>query len=127
MPVVAPVERRMPVVRQLEVIGARQHVLRVVGKRALDVVEGEAGEARSGGGVEGDHRATCQRDASARRVTPYATAKSRKATAMEVFVTGGTGYVGRAVVPALLRRGHHVSVLTRAASRARVSPGAIAI
>ena len=46
---------------------------------------------------------------------------------MEVFVTGGTGYVGRAVVPALLRRGHNVSVLTRASSRARVSPGAIAL
>ena len=46
---------------------------------------------------------------------------------MNVFVTGGTGYVGTAVVPALLRRGHAVSVLTRAASRARVAEGAIAV
>jgi nucleoside-diphosphate-sugar epimerase len=30
-----------------------------------------------------------------------------------VFVTGGTGYIGRALVDALLARGHEVVVLTR--------------
>lgn len=32
---------------------------------------------------------------------------------MRVFLTGGTGYVGRSVVPALLRRGHAVTSLAR--------------
>ncbi len=41
-----------------------------------------------------------------------------------VFVTGATGYVGRALIPALLRRGHRVRALSRAASAARVPPGA---
>lgn len=41
-----------------------------------------------------------------------------------VFVTGATGYVGRALIPALLRRGHRVRALSRAASASRVPPGA---
>jgi len=41
-----------------------------------------------------------------------------------VFMTGATGYVGRALIPALLRRGHRVRALSRAASAARVPPGA---
>jgi len=41
-----------------------------------------------------------------------------------VFVTGATGYVGRALIPALLARGHRVRALCRAASAARVPPGA---
>ncbi len=41
-----------------------------------------------------------------------------------VFVTGATGYVGRALIPALLGRGHRVRALSRAASAARVPPGA---
>lgn len=41
-----------------------------------------------------------------------------------VFVTGATGYVGRALIPALLGRGHRVRALTRAASAARVPRGA---
>jgi uncharacterized protein YbjT (DUF2867 family) len=39
-------------------------------------------------------------------------------------VTGATGYVGRALIPALLARGHRVRALCRAASAARVPPGA---
>lgn len=44
---------------------------------------------------------------------------------MEVAVTGGTGYVGRAVCRHLLDAGHRVRLLTRQAGRARqeLSPG----
>ncbi|HEV7631811.1 MAG TPA: NAD-dependent epimerase/dehydratase family protein [Steroidobacteraceae bacterium] len=41
-----------------------------------------------------------------------------------VFVTGGTGYMGRALIPALLARGYRVRALARAGSTARVPPGA---
>lgn len=46
---------------------------------------------------------------------------------MEVFVTGGTGYIGRRLVPALMARGHTVRVLARAASTARLPAGARAV
>ncbi len=41
-----------------------------------------------------------------------------------VFITGATGYMGRALIPALLARGHRVRALVRAASAQRVPPGA---
>jgi uncharacterized protein YbjT (DUF2867 family) len=41
-----------------------------------------------------------------------------------ILVAGGTGYLGRAVVAALVARGHEVRVLTRAASTGRVPDGA---
>jgi hypothetical protein len=44
--------------------------------------------------------------------------------AMDVLVTGGTGYIGRQLIPALLGRGHQVRVLARAESAGRVTPGA---
>ncbi len=44
-----------------------------------------------------------------------------------VFVTGGTGYVGRRLVRALVELGHDVHVLTRASSTGRVPPGAAAV
>ena len=47
--------------------------------------------------------------------------------AIDVFVTGGTGYVGRRLIPALLARGHRVRALTRESSIARVPAGAEAI
>jgi len=47
--------------------------------------------------------------------------------AMNVFVTGGTGYVGQALIPALLRRGYRVDVVVRPESLARVPAGAVAI
>ena len=44
--------------------------------------------------------------------------------ATDVFVTGGTGYIGRRLAGALLARGHRVRVLTRPASAGHVTPGA---
>jgi uncharacterized protein YbjT (DUF2867 family) len=43
---------------------------------------------------------------------------------MKVFVTGGTGYLGQALVPELLRRGHEVRLLVRPTSVAAVPRGA---
>jgi uncharacterized protein YbjT (DUF2867 family) len=45
----------------------------------------------------------------------------------DVFVTGGTGYVGQALTAALLRRGHRVRVLARRSSAGRVAVGALAV
>ncbi len=45
-------------------------------------------------------------------------------TPLNVLVTGGTGYIGRHLIPLLLNRGHRVRVLARAKSVARVPTGA---
>jgi uncharacterized protein YbjT (DUF2867 family) len=45
----------------------------------------------------------------------------------DVFITGGTGYVGRRLAEALIARGHSLRVLARAASVARMHPGAVAV
>ena len=42
----------------------------------------------------------------------------------DVFVTGGTGYIGQRLVRKLVARGHRPRVLARAESVARVPPGA---
>ena len=47
--------------------------------------------------------------------------------ARDVLVTGGTGYMGRALVPRLAARGHRVRVLARASSASRVSSGAACV
>jgi len=47
--------------------------------------------------------------------------------AIDLLVTGGTGYVGRHFIPALLGRGHRVRALAREASLARVPAGAQAV
>jgi uncharacterized protein YbjT (DUF2867 family) len=46
---------------------------------------------------------------------------------MRIFITGGTGYIGRRLTEILLERGHQVRVLARAGSIARVAPGASVI
>lgn len=45
----------------------------------------------------------------------------------KVFVTGGTGYLGRRLIPALLKRGHHIRVLVRAGSEGKLAPGSSAV
>jgi uncharacterized protein YbjT (DUF2867 family) len=42
----------------------------------------------------------------------------------DVFVTGATGYIGRALLPALGARGHRVRALVRPASKGRLANGA---
>jgi nucleoside-diphosphate-sugar epimerase len=44
-----------------------------------------------------------------------------------VFVTGGTGYLGRCVIPRLLQRGHRVHALARPGSEGRLPEGAAAV
>ncbi len=45
-------------------------------------------------------------------------------TTHEVFVTGGTGYIGRPLVERLVARGHAVTALVREASATKIPPGA---
>ena len=44
-----------------------------------------------------------------------------------VFLTGGTGYMGRRLIPALVTRGHHVQAFVRRGSESRVPSDARAI
>ena len=46
---------------------------------------------------------------------------------MNVFMTGATGYIGRHLVPELLRRGHIVRALAREGSEKKLPPGAVAV
>ena len=46
---------------------------------------------------------------------------------LDVFITGGTGYIGSRLVPALRGRGHRVYTLVRPGSEARAPNGAISV
>jgi len=48
---------------------------------------------------------------------------SATARRRHVFITGGTGYIGRALIDALLMRGHTVRALVRSGGSARLPPG----
>jgi uncharacterized protein YbjT (DUF2867 family) len=43
--------------------------------------------------------------------------------ARQVFVTGGTGYIGSRLIPMLLKRGHRVSALARPGSQRKLPSG----
>ena len=45
-------------------------------------------------------------------------------TPLDIFVTGGTGYIGQHLIPLLIARGHRVRVLARKGSVGRVPKGA---
>jgi len=44
-------------------------------------------------------------------------------TGRNVFITGSTGYMARALIPELLSRGHHVRGLVRPGSESKLVPG----
>ena len=46
---------------------------------------------------------------------------------MQVFVTGGTGYIGSRLIPRLLQRGHKLSGLVRPGSEQKLPAGATAM
>ncbi len=46
---------------------------------------------------------------------------------MNIFVTGGTGYIGRHLIPELAGRGHTVRALVRAGSERKLPQGATAV
>lgn len=46
---------------------------------------------------------------------------------MNVFITGGTGYIGSRVIPALIARGHTVRALVRPGSEKKLPEGALPI
>src|SRR5687767_4081331 len=45
--------------------------------------------------------------------------------AMQIFITGGTGYLGRRLIPMLLQKGYTVKALTRKGSEQKLPSGCI--
>lgn len=48
-------------------------------------------------------------------------------TSLDILVTGGTGYIGRHLIPLLVARGHRLRVLAREQSLGRVPLGAVGV
>ena len=46
---------------------------------------------------------------------------------MKIFITGGTGFVGKDLTFALIHEGHEVTILTRSAKRPEGSPAGASI
>ena len=81
-----------------------------------------------GSGAEGAPRSRARRRTSAstgaaRDTERREDAVTSSALRRHVFVTGGTGYIGRALIDALLMRGHTVRALVRSGGSARLPPG----
>ena len=92
---------------------------------------------RCGCGIFLPQRTRLDRRGHARKCTPrrasnpsspggrneHMSTESPTVTARDVFVTGGTGYIGRRIIPALVARGHRVHALVRPASQLRLPLG----
>ena len=52
---------------------------------------------------------------------------SLKSSAMNIFVTGGTGYIGSRLIPLLAKRGHDVNALVRKGSENKLPDGALGV
>ncbi|MCC7438804.1 MAG: NAD(P)H-binding protein [Armatimonadetes bacterium] len=47
--------------------------------------------------------------------------------AARIFITGGTGYIGGRLIPALIQRGHSVRALVRESSASKLAAGAVPV
>ena len=45
----------------------------------------------------------------------------------QIFITGGTGYMGSRLIGALLERGHHMLALARPGSQSKLPPGCVVV